>query len=51
MSVPENQIFPVAAVTSPVIVRATVDLPAPFEPTNATMLPTGTLNETSKSAR
>ncbi len=39
------------AVTNPVTVRATVDLPAPLDPTSATIPPAGTLKETSKRAR
>ena len=50
-SVPAKKTEPSVAVTSPVMVRATVDLPAPFEPISATTPPAGTLNDTSKSAR
>ena len=48
---PEKSTWPSVAVTSPVTVRAMVDLPAPFEPTSATTPPLGTRNETSKRAR
>ena len=50
-SVPASVTEPSVAVTSPVIVRATVDFPAPFDPISATTAPAGTLNDTSKSAR
>ena len=48
---PEKSTWPTDAVTSPVTVLATVDLPAPFDPTRATTPPVGTLKDTSKSAR
>ena len=48
---PAKRTEPSVAVTRPVIVRATVDLPAPFDPISATTPPAGTLNDTSKSAR
>ena len=50
-SCPERMTRPPDAVTSPVTVLAMVDLPAPFEPTRATMPLSGTRNETSKRAR
>ena len=50
-SVPAKRTEPSVAVTRPVMVRATVDLPAPFEPISATTPPAGMLNDTSKSAR
>ena len=50
-SVPANDTVPTVACTSPVMVRATVDLPAPFDPMSATTPPVGTLNDTSNSAR
>src|SRR6516165_85313 len=42
---------PSDAVTSPVMVRATVDFPAPFDPINATTPPARISNDTSNSAR
>ena len=50
-SCPEKRTWPADAVTNPVTVRATVDLPAPLEPTSATTPPSGTRKETSKRAR
>ena len=50
-SCPEKTTCPVDAVTSPVTVLATVDFPAPLEPTRATMPLSGTRNDTSKRAR
>ena len=51
MSCPAKVMVPDVAVTSPVTVRATVDLPDPFEPTSATIPPAGTVKETLKRAR
>ena len=42
---------PEVAVTSPLTTLATVDLPAPFDPSRATIAPGFTSNETPKSAR
>jgi hypothetical protein len=42
---------PELAVTSPLTTLATVDFPAPFEPSNATMAAGFTSNDTPKSAR
>ena len=48
---PSKSTWPADAVTRPVTVLATVDLPAPLEPTRATTPPAGTRNETSNRAR
>ncbi len=50
-STPSNTTWPEVAVTRPVTVLATVDLPAPLEPTSANTPPGGTRNETSNNAR
>ena len=44
-------IRPELAVTNPLTTLATVDLPAPFEPSSATIAPGFTSNETPNSAR
>src|SRR5256885_15538096 len=51
MSTPSTTTAPLVGVTKPQATRATVVLPAPFDPTNATASPGSTLNETPNSAR
>ena len=48
---PRNRISPASGVTAPVKILISVDLPAPFSPTNACTSPAAKVSETPRSAR